>query len=245
MADSPATALPPGTWTVACLCAAWCRTCDAVRPHFEARSAAHAGIAHRWIDIEDEADALGDLDIETFPTLLVVRDGVPLFFGPAAAAAAGSRCAGGGADRGPDAARGRRDRRRRTRAAAGAAGRPARLSEPARARAPRPRMRSLARSAIITTGALVLPETSVGITEASTTRSPSTPRTRSCGSTTASASDAHAAGAGRVVDGVGAAADRGADLVVAAAPRRRRARARGRRRRTARTPAARRCCARA
>jgi thioredoxin-like negative regulator of GroEL len=82
MADSPATALPPGTWTVACLCAAWCRTCDAVRPHFEARSAAHAGIAHRWIDIEDEADALGDLDIDTFPTLLVVRDGVPLFFGP-------------------------------------------------------------------------------------------------------------------------------------------------------------------
>jgi len=82
MADSPATATPSGTWTVACLCAAWCRTCDAVRPHFEARAEAHAGIAHRWIDIEDEADALGDLDIETFPTLLVVRDGMPLFFGP-------------------------------------------------------------------------------------------------------------------------------------------------------------------
>ena len=42
----------------------------------------HPHLEHRWIDIEDEADALGDLDIQTFPTLLVVRNGVPLFFGP-------------------------------------------------------------------------------------------------------------------------------------------------------------------
>jgi len=82
MADPPAIAAPPGTWTIAFLCAAWCRTCDEVRPHFEARVAAHPQLVHRWIDVEDEADALGDLDIQTFPTLLVVRDGVPLFFGP-------------------------------------------------------------------------------------------------------------------------------------------------------------------
>ncbi len=82
MADSPAPASPSGAWTVACLCAAWCRTCDAVRPHFEVRAATQSHIAHHWIDIEDEADALGELDIETFPTLLVVRDGVALFFGP-------------------------------------------------------------------------------------------------------------------------------------------------------------------
>ena len=82
MVDSPAPVSPPGAWTVACLCAAWCRTCDAVRPHFEARAAAQTHLTHRWIDVEDEADVIGDLDIETFPTLLVVRDGVPLFFGP-------------------------------------------------------------------------------------------------------------------------------------------------------------------
>lgn len=49
-------------------------------------------------------------------------------------------------------------------------------------------IRSLAFSAIITTGALVLPDTSVGMIEQSTTRRPGTPCTRSRSSTTASGS---------------------------------------------------------
>src|SRR5262249_39507421 len=44
---------------------------------------------------------------------------------------------------------------------------------------------SAAFSAIIIVGAAVLPEVIVGITDASTTRKDSTPRTRNCGSTTA------------------------------------------------------------
>src|SRR5262249_19683732 len=52
----------------------------------------------------------------------------------------------------------------------------------------RPRIRSAAFSAIMITGALMLPPTRSGITEASTTRRSSTPRTRSAGSTTASGS---------------------------------------------------------
>src|SRR5581483_2967413 len=48
----------------------------------------------------------------------------------------------------------------------------------------RPRIRSDARSAIMIVGAFVLPRTSVGMTEASTTRRPSIPRTRSSSSTT-------------------------------------------------------------
>ena len=35
-----------------------------------------------WVDVEDEADAMGDVDIETFPTVLIAREGKPLFFGP-------------------------------------------------------------------------------------------------------------------------------------------------------------------
>ena len=69
---------------VACLCAAWCTTCDAYRPVLAALAARRPGLRFAWIDIEDDADALGDeaLDIETFPTLMLLRDGAPLFYGP-------------------------------------------------------------------------------------------------------------------------------------------------------------------
>ena len=50
------------------------------------------------------------------------------------------------------------------------------------------RMRSAAFSPIIMQAALVLPDTNVGMIEASATRSPAMPWTRNCGSTTASAS---------------------------------------------------------
>ncbi len=68
---------------VACLCAAWCTTCDAYRPVLAAVAAQHPRMRFAWIDIEDDADALGDdaLDIATFPTLMVLRGGRPLFHG--------------------------------------------------------------------------------------------------------------------------------------------------------------------
>ncbi len=68
---------------VACLCAAWCRTCDEYRPTFDALAAEFGAQAHFvWVDIEDEADALGAVDVVDFPTLLIARDGRPCFFGP-------------------------------------------------------------------------------------------------------------------------------------------------------------------
>ena len=72
---------------VACLCAQWCRTCDAYRDTLlSARESLqlHPDVATRflWIDIEDESDLIGDLDIEDFPTLLLARGDAILFFGP-------------------------------------------------------------------------------------------------------------------------------------------------------------------
>jgi thiol-disulfide isomerase/thioredoxin len=69
---------------VACLCAAWCRTCESYRDVFEAACAElpQAGLHVHWIDIEDEADLIGDLDIETFPTLLIADDTAVRFAGP-------------------------------------------------------------------------------------------------------------------------------------------------------------------
>lgn len=67
---------------VVCLCAAWCGTCREYQPAFDALAARIAGAHFVWIDVEDDADRLGDLDIDDFPTVLIARDGEPVFFGP-------------------------------------------------------------------------------------------------------------------------------------------------------------------
>lgn len=67
---------------VACLCAQWCGTCRDYRAVVDALAAEiGAAAVFKWVDIEDEADALGDLDVENFPTLLVARGDAVLFFG--------------------------------------------------------------------------------------------------------------------------------------------------------------------
>lgn len=75
MADSP-------SLDIVCLCADWCGTCREYTGVFEDLQQALPAHHYRWIDIEDEADALGDIDIETFPTLLVAHAGRVLFAGP-------------------------------------------------------------------------------------------------------------------------------------------------------------------
>ena len=73
---------------VACLCARWCRTCEAYRETLlgvrDALAPTHPEQPMRfvWVDIEDESELVGDLDIEDFPTLLLARNGQVLFFGP-------------------------------------------------------------------------------------------------------------------------------------------------------------------
>lgn len=70
-------------WLVACLCAAWCRTCDDYRAPFEALARARPELNFAWIDIEDQSDALGDLalEVENFPTLLVAHGDQLRFYG--------------------------------------------------------------------------------------------------------------------------------------------------------------------
>ena len=68
---------------VACLCAAWCGSCREYRATFDGLREGFAGAADfLWVDVEDEADSLGDLDIEDFPTLLIADAGTTLFLGP-------------------------------------------------------------------------------------------------------------------------------------------------------------------
>lgn len=68
-------------WIVACLCAAWCGTCGGYHNAFESVSQRHPDKTFVWVDIEDNADLLGDLDVENFPTVLVQRGDTVAFFG--------------------------------------------------------------------------------------------------------------------------------------------------------------------
>ena len=68
--------------SVYCLCADWCGVCREYRPLFDALAREHPGLHFESIDIEDEADLMGDIDVETFPTLLIAEGDEPRFFGP-------------------------------------------------------------------------------------------------------------------------------------------------------------------
>jgi thiol-disulfide isomerase/thioredoxin len=73
----------PAPLLVACLCAQWCGTCGAYAGAFAAVAREHPAARLVWIDIETHADALGEaaLDIENFPTVLVLRGAAVVFYG--------------------------------------------------------------------------------------------------------------------------------------------------------------------
>lgn len=73
--------LQQNQWVMACLCAAWCNTCTAYRQEFAGLQERFPQLQLVWIDIEDEAEVVGDLDIENFPTLLIARGADTAFFG--------------------------------------------------------------------------------------------------------------------------------------------------------------------
>lgn len=79
--DQIATAIAGERWIVACLCAGWCGTCSTYRVTFDQLAARHPDKLFVWIDIEDQADVVGDLDIENFPTLLIQHQDHVAFFG--------------------------------------------------------------------------------------------------------------------------------------------------------------------
>ena len=68
---------------VACLCAAWCKTCTDYREVFDQLTQEFAGRTRFvWLDIEDDEAALGGVDVVDFPTLLLASRATIRFFGP-------------------------------------------------------------------------------------------------------------------------------------------------------------------
>jgi thioredoxin-like negative regulator of GroEL len=79
--DDIGAAIAGERWVVACLCAGWCGTCTSYRDAFESLAGRHPDKVFVWIDIEDQADVVGDLDVDNFPTLLLQRGETVAFFG--------------------------------------------------------------------------------------------------------------------------------------------------------------------
>jgi len=77
-----ASSTPTSHWQAICLCAAWCGVCRDWDRVFRELAHTFPHVQFAWVDVEDEADAMGDLEIETFPTLLVAQDGHARFLGP-------------------------------------------------------------------------------------------------------------------------------------------------------------------
>jgi thiol-disulfide isomerase/thioredoxin len=64
-------AATPALW-VLCLCAEWCGTCREYQPLFKQLAVDMPQARFVWIDVEAHDDLLQDLDIENFPTLVIV-----------------------------------------------------------------------------------------------------------------------------------------------------------------------------
>lgn len=82
--DAPLLAALANTQTralVVCYCAAWCDTCEEYRRALQALAVRRTDVTFVWVDIEEYPELLDDEDVDNFPTILVERDGQPLFFG--------------------------------------------------------------------------------------------------------------------------------------------------------------------
>ena len=73
--EARATAGDDDAWIVACLCAQWCGICRSWHAAFR-QLAGEQLLPHArwlWVDIERQADALGEFEPENFPVLAVQR----------------------------------------------------------------------------------------------------------------------------------------------------------------------------
>ena len=73
--------MPPSELLVTCLCAEWCDVCREYRPRFLELATRFPGVKSAWLDIEDDAEKVGELEIENFPTIRVTRGAEQLFYG--------------------------------------------------------------------------------------------------------------------------------------------------------------------
>ncbi|HOC44492.1 MAG TPA: thioredoxin [Thermoanaerobaculales bacterium] len=68
--------------------ASWCGPCRAFKPTFEAAADKHADVTFASCNTEEQPDLAAAFQIRSIPTLVVFRDGIPIFGQPGALPAA-------------------------------------------------------------------------------------------------------------------------------------------------------------
>jgi len=66
---------------VTCLCAEWCGTCREYRTPFFNLAGRFPQAEFEWLDVEYDAEKVGDLEVDNFPTLRITRGSEVLFYG--------------------------------------------------------------------------------------------------------------------------------------------------------------------
>ena len=72
------TVLAPGI-TIIDFWADWCGPCKAFAPVYEQTSEAHPDIVFAKVDTEAEQTIAAEFEIRSIPTIMMFRDGIPLF----------------------------------------------------------------------------------------------------------------------------------------------------------------------
>lgn len=83
VSDSGSPSVSDALLWVVCLCAEWCHICRDLRPRLTAAETRLTSATQLvWLDVEDHADLLGDLEVDTFPSYLIGRNDEVLLFAP-------------------------------------------------------------------------------------------------------------------------------------------------------------------
>lgn len=72
---------PLSSIQVVLLCAEWCGVCRELAPAFADLARTHPEARFDWLDVEDDAELLDELDVDNFPTVLLGVNAEPVFFG--------------------------------------------------------------------------------------------------------------------------------------------------------------------
>ncbi len=64
--------------------AAWCGPCRQFAPIFERSSETHPEITHAKVDTEEQQQLAAEYGVSSIPTLVIYRDGIPVFGQPGA-----------------------------------------------------------------------------------------------------------------------------------------------------------------